>query len=692
MPELMDPRLRKQVIEYLSKKGYNRTEAMLRNESATQDADGRPLTSRVEDNGGSKYGKGLELTRVWIEGNLDIYKPELRRLMWPLFVYSFLNVVSEFYIQEAGNFFNAFKGYFEDEHPDDLRLLQPIALPEHVTDSEIAKTYRGNKYRLSLSSVAFFNLIQFLESNDKLGGSVMVMILQTHLNIVTVERAADESRSLARMLGRAKEAENFPAEDEGIPGHNAGSANTDRHTTSNILTRLKLGPLPMEQEMLEDVQAELEEEDIKNPPAEGQSSLVQEFERHIKREDSEDAPARTDIPLPPSKVRDVALEVQKVKENRDRFKIEGRTGGVCPAVSVVMFTFHNTYEGINCIDVSGDNLLIAAGMADHYIQVWSLKGDALESAFPNVPPEASRKLIGHSGPVYGISFSPGIAGPTEASSGYSQVPSTNPHFLLSCSMDKTIRLWDLEMWTCLVVYKGHDGPVWDIQWGPHGHYFLTGSRDRTARLWSQDQIVYLRLFAGHEQDVDCVAFHPNSAYVFTGSSDKNVRMWQVTNGVPVRLFTGHTGNVTSLACSPSGKILASADDQGTIILWDLGPGKLLKRMRGHGRGGIWSLSWSAESSVVVSGGMDGTVRVWDVAEPGNVAGQGKVIGEGGTGTKIDGGASAAQGSAAAGSKKKGKETVVTPDQISAFPTKKSPVYKVRFTRMNLVVASGAYTP
>jgi len=104
------------------------------------------------------------------------------------------------------------------------------------------------------------------------------------------------------------------------------------------------------------------------------------------------------------------------------------------------------------------------------------------------------------------------------------------------------------------------------------------------------------------------------------------------------------------------------------------------------------LSWSAESSVIVSGGMDGTVRVWDVAEPGNIAGQGKVIGEGGTGTKIDGGASAVQGSAAAGSKKKGKETVVTPDQISAFPTKKSPVYKVRFTRMNLVVASGAYTP
>lgn len=265
--------------------------------------------------------------------------------MWPLFLYSFLSVVSDFYVQEGRQFFKAFKDYFEDEHPDDLRALAPIALPEHVEDSEIAKIYRNNKYRLRLSSVAFFNLMQFLESKEKIGGSVMIMILQTHLNIVTIDRAADDTQSLAKMLGRAKATEDFPAEDEGIPGHNAGSANIDRHTTSNVLTRLKLGPLPMEPELLDDVQAELEEEDAKNPPAEGQISLVQEFDRLIKREESEDAPTRTDIPIPPSKVRDVIMEVQKVKENRDRFRIEGRTGGVGPALSVVMFTFHNTYDG-----------------------------------------------------------------------------------------------------------------------------------------------------------------------------------------------------------------------------------------------------------------------------------------------------------------------------------------------------------
>ena len=331
-------------------------------------------------------------------------------------------------------------------------------------------------------------------------------------------------------------------------------------------------------------------------------------------------------------------------------------------------------------------------MQESYIRVWSLEGKALTSALPPNPndpqPSSSRRLIGHAGPVYAVSFSPSTA------SSDPTAPSTAPRYLLSSSADKTVRLWSIDTWSCLVVYKGHDHPVWDVTWGPFGHYFITGSHDRTARLWTTDHISCLRIFAKHDQDVDTVCFHPNNAYIFTGSCDKTVIMWSVSTGNSVRMFTGHTGNITTLACSPSGKILASADDVGTIILWDLGPGRLLKRMRGHGKGGIWSLSWSVESTVLVSGGADGTVRIWDVAGPSD-AGQGKVIGEGAAGTKIDGvsqvGPQGSGGVTGTG-KKKGKEVVVTPDQISAFPTKKSPVYKVRFTRQNLVVAGGAYLP
>lgn len=43
------------VIEYLSKKGYSKTEAMLRIESATQDVEGRPINPKAEETQGVKY-------------------------------------------------------------------------------------------------------------------------------------------------------------------------------------------------------------------------------------------------------------------------------------------------------------------------------------------------------------------------------------------------------------------------------------------------------------------------------------------------------------------------------------------------------------------------------------------------------------------------------------------------------------
>ncbi|CAK4034226.1 Transcription initiation factor TFIID subunit 5 [Lecanosticta acicola] len=681
------------VLEYLSKKGYSRTEAMLRKESAHTDQNGNPIATTIDELGGKKYLKAFEATLNWIDNQLDIYKPELKRLLWPFFVYSFLACINDFYARDGQEFFQKFKHHFESEHHDDVRALSNIYEPEHVQENDIAQLYRNNKYRLSLSNMAYQTLIQFLEAKENDGGKIITGIIGENMDLRSVDRAAaGAERSLSKLLSQRDQSQDAPAEDEGIPGHNAGSANLDPKAPA-VLSKLSLGPMPMENELMEDVKAELQDHDSSHPPAVGQNSLVDEFEQTIKREPVDDVAPREALPFPPSTARDVAMEVQKVKENRDRFRIEGRTGGVGPGVSVTMFTFHNTFDSINCIEFSGDNTLVAVGTAESYIRVWSLDNRPLTS--PTDPkdaqPSSSRRLVGHSGPVYALSFSPSIAIP-ETGNSDNLSSDSHPRYLLSCSADSTIRLWSLDTWTNLVIYRSHNMPVWDVRFCPQGHYFLSCSADRTARLWSTPQIAPLRLFVGHDSDVEAIAWHPNCAYVFTGSGggDRTLRMWDIQRGQAVRLFTGHTGNITALACAPDGQVVASADDRGEIILWNLATGRLVKRMRGHGRGGIWSLDWSVESTVLISGGADGTVRTWDV-QP-NKDSQGKVVAEGGAGAKIDGTATTVGGAGAVTKGKTKKDVVVSPDQISAFPTKKTPVYRVKFTQMNLVVAGGAYLP
>jgi transcription initiation factor TFIID subunit 5 len=649
------------------------------------------------------------------------------------------------YPEQSQGYFNALKSEFEQVHADELQSFQILTQKEHVLADPTAKLYRETRYRLPLNRVAYFNLITFLESNEDKGGKSVIYLLQAHFDIIPIARDPLNQYSFEAMINQARGIQDDPEIQVGIPGAFVGVTNKDMNNND---APVRLGMMPMEADLATDVRAQLEEEDLRQPATEGKISLTEEFDRTIKREETPDGPNRTEIPFPPSRSRDIVMEVQKIKESRDRFKIEGRTGGIGPAVSVSMFTFHNTLDrlvakalislkksnicSITCMEFSDDNNLVAVGTEESYIRIWNLHGEPISSALAadsNSPPSSSRRLIGHSAPVYSVSFSPSVDVPDADAT----TPSTAPKLLLSSSSDKTIRLWSLEAWSCLVVYKGHEGPVWNVRWGPFGHYFATCGWDKTVRVWGQDHISYLRMMIGHDTNVNQIAWHPNGAYIFSASdqADKTVRMWAFTTGECVRVLVGHTEFISAIECSPNGKILATADNGGSIILWDLAKGQQIKRCRGHGKGGIYSLSFSVESTVLVSGGADGTVRIWDVEVPTDPFknADGEIIGAGGQAeaSRINGttGAryitflslivlqldysyhfflasliyikltcenSSTNPATGVGSKKKGKDTTITPDQISAFPTKKTPVYKVKFTRMNLVMAGGCYLP
>lgn len=69
------------------------------------------------------------------------------------------------------------------------------------------------------------------------------------------------------------------------------------------------------------------------------------------------------------------------------------------------------------MDFSDDNMLVAAGMQESYIRVWSMDGKRIQTTYENVddtPPSNSRRLIGHSGPIYAVSFAPSETEPQHA--------------------------------------------------------------------------------------------------------------------------------------------------------------------------------------------------------------------------------------------------------------------------------------
>ena len=72
-PSQIDLHRATQVTDYLKKKGFTKTEAVFRQETAYLGPDGRPA-QRNEDPGPKRYLKAFLLLNNWIENNLDIYK------------------------------------------------------------------------------------------------------------------------------------------------------------------------------------------------------------------------------------------------------------------------------------------------------------------------------------------------------------------------------------------------------------------------------------------------------------------------------------------------------------------------------------------------------------------------------------------------------------------------------------------
>ena len=77
-------------------------------------------------------------------------------------------------------------------------------------------------------------------------------------------------------------------------------------------------------------------------------------------------------------------------------------------------------------------------------------------------------------------------------------------------------------------------------------------------------------------------------------------------------LAGHTGLVRSVAVSADGGRAVSGGDDGTVRVWDLAAGRQQAQLTGH-HGAVRSVAVSADGGRAVSGGDDGTVRVWDLA-------------------------------------------------------------------------------
>lgn len=115
-------------------------------------------------------------------------------------------------------------------------------------------------------------------------------------------------------------------------------------------------------------------------------------------------------------------------------------------------------------------------------------------------------------------------------------------------------------------YHGHTGSVLDLSWSKN-NFLLSSSMDRTVRLWHVSRAECLCCFK-HSDFVTSIQFHPrDDRFFLAGSLDSKLRLWSIPDK-SVAFFATVRDMITSVAFTPDGKYSIAGCLNGLCILYE----------------------------------------------------------------------------------------------------------------------------
>ncbi|KAK6127828.1 hypothetical protein DH2020_038430 [Rehmannia glutinosa] len=131
----------------------------------------------------------------------------------------------------------------------------------------------------------------------------------------------------------------------------------------------------------------------------------------------------------------------------------------------------------------------------------------------------------------------------------------NCNYIATGSSDKTVRLWDVQSGECVRIFVGHRSMVLCLAMSPDGRYMASGDEDGKIMMWDLSSGRCVSPLVGHGSCIWSLAFSCEGSLLASGSADCTVKIWDVTTSSKVPKAeenkSGSAGRLRSLKTLPT---------------------------------------------------------------------------------------------------------------------------------------------
>ncbi len=266
---------------------------------------------------------------------------------------------------------------------------------------------------------------------------------------------------------------------------------------------------------------------------------------------------------------------------------------------------------INDLTVSPDGRLLASASQDNTIKIWDVDESREIAA-----------LMGHAGSVTALAFSP------------------DAKFIVSGSVDCTINIWDVRAAQATPALEERERYVSDVAFFPDGRRLISvGDKVHVWEIATGKKL----LSAEPSGKPSVVNTSPDGRSVLWANSDTIVEFWSPQSGAKPLQLNSYLGIIAALAFSPDGTAMVAGGDEYFLRIWEVQSGRDRHLLSWYSaaerkkrvveqpspvqqfirflepKEGIAAAAVTLDSRLLVAGGRDGAIKIWDTQSGKSIA-------------------------------------------------------------------------